>query len=164
MQLVTLTRILLLSIIKIPATTQVDVFSWVGLLYSLSVFCLGMRVVAVARGREHLEKLQQSVIAKGVPAQDFLPVVCDISKDVEVNALPRIVAKRWPESVGVDVLINNAGLSRENSSLVDGSTEMWVDMLAANVLGLSMCSREVVKVIQFDRLQKLFQQDHDVRG
>ena len=40
----------------------------------------GIRVVAVARRRERLEALQQELISKGVPIQDFLPVVCDITK------------------------------------------------------------------------------------
>lgn len=44
----------------------------------------------------------------GVPASEFLPVVCDLTKEAEVQALPRIVAKRWPGS-GIDVLVNNAG-------------------------------------------------------
>ena len=45
----------------------------------------------------------------GVPASEFLPVVCDLTKEAEVQALPRIVAKRWPGS-GIDVLVNNAGV------------------------------------------------------
>lgn len=105
-----------------------------------------MRVVAVARRRERLEKLQQALMDKGVPAKDFLPIVCDTSKEVEVSALPRIVAKRWPETPGVDVLVNNASVSKENGSLLDGSTDSWMEMIGANVLGVSMCSREIIKV------------------
>ena len=40
----------------------------------------GLRVVAVARRRERLEQLQQTLVAAGVPIADFLPVVCDITK------------------------------------------------------------------------------------
>ena len=36
-------------------------------------------------------------------------------------ALPRIIAKRWP-GAGVDVLVNNAGLGRNNAALWDGAT------------------------------------------
>jgi hypothetical protein len=54
--------------------------------------------------RERLEKLQQHVLKQGVAPSAFLPVVCDITKDAEVAALPKIVAKRWPDS-GIDVLV-----------------------------------------------------------
>jgi hypothetical protein len=54
--------------------------------------------------RERLEKLQAHVLRLGVPPASFLPVVCDITKDAEVAALPKIVAKRWPDC-GIDVLV-----------------------------------------------------------
>jgi hypothetical protein len=38
---------------------------------------------------------------------DFLPVVADITKEVEVQALPHIISRRWP-GAGIDVMINNA--------------------------------------------------------
>ncbi len=44
----------------------------------------GMRVVAVARRKERLEELQRHMHAMGVPLVNFLPVVCDITKEAEV--------------------------------------------------------------------------------
>ncbi|KAK9830639.1 hypothetical protein WJX81_008303 [Elliptochloris bilobata] len=104
----------------------------------------GLRVVAVARRRERLEALQQAVVAGGVPITEFLPVVCDITKEAEVVALPRIIAKRWP-GAGVDVLVNNAGLGRNNAALWDGATSSWVEMVSTNVLGVCMCTREALQ-------------------
>eukprot|EP00891_Asterochloris_glomerata_P009316 jgi/Astpho2/9316/fgenesh1_pm.00142_%23_1_t len=104
----------------------------------------GIRVVAVARRRERLEALQQELISKGVPIQDFLPVVCDITKEAEVVALPRIIVKRWPQA-GIDILVNNAGLGRNNAHLFDGKTASWVEMVSTNVLGVCMCAREAVQ-------------------
>ncbi|KIZ01051.1 guanylate kinase 1 [Monoraphidium neglectum] len=136
----------------------------------------GMRVVAVARRRERLEELQRLMLGPGVGLQavDFLPVVCDVTKEAEVQAafngrprsnpldggaqwsqqqlhaarllgaLPRIVLKRWPDR-GIDVLVNNAGLSRNNASLFDGNTSSWVEMVSTNLLGGCMTSREVVR-------------------
>jgi NAD(P)-dependent dehydrogenase (short-subunit alcohol dehydrogenase family) len=66
-------------------------------------------------------------------------------QEAEVVALPRIIVKRWPEA-GVDVLVNNAGLGRNNAHLLDGSTASWVEMISTNVLGLCMCTREAVQV------------------
>jgi guanylate kinase len=73
----------------------------------------GLRVVAVARRRQRLQELQQVVLSQavGMAPSDFLPVVCDVTKEAEVAALPKIILKHWPDA-GVDVLVNNAGLSR----------------------------------------------------
>ena len=60
-------------------------------------------------------------------------------------ALPRIIVKRWP-GAGVDILVNNAGLGRNNASLWEGSTASWVEMISTNVLGVCMCTREVLQV------------------
>ena len=60
-------------------------------------------------------------------------------------ALPRIIVKRWP-GAGIDVLVNNAGLGRNNAALWDGSTASWVEMISTNVLGVCMCTREALKV------------------
>lgn len=67
------------------------------------------------------------------------------AQEAEVVALPRIIVKRWPEA-GVDVLINNAGLGRNNASLWEGSTASWVEMISTNVLGVCMCTRETIQV------------------
>ena len=60
-------------------------------------------------------------------------------------ALPRIILKRWP-GAGVEVLVNNAGLGRNNAALWDGSTASWVEMISTNVLGVCMCTREAIQV------------------
>jgi NAD(P)-dependent dehydrogenase (short-subunit alcohol dehydrogenase family) len=61
-----------------------------------------------------------------------------------VVALPRIIAKRWP-GAGVDVLVNNAGMARNNAGLWDGATASWVEMVSTNVLGVCMCTREALQ-------------------
>ena len=63
----------------------------------------------------------------------------------QVATLPKIVAKRWPGS-GIDVLVNNAGMSRSNASLFDGDVGSWVMMLSTNVLGTCMCTKAVLQV------------------
>ncbi len=68
-----------------------------------------------------------------------------LKQEAEVVALPRIIVKRWP-GAGVDVLVNNAGMGRNNASLWDGSTASWVEMISTNVLGVCMCTREAIQV------------------
>ncbi|GIL48537.1 hypothetical protein Vafri_5038, partial [Volvox africanus] len=104
----------------------------------------GVRVVAVARRKNRLEELQRHMHSTGVPLVNFLPVVCDITKEAEVATLPKIVSKRWPDC-GVDILINNAGMSRNDASLFDGNIGSWVEMLSTNVLGTCMMTRAVIQ-------------------
>lgn len=62
----------------------------------------GVKVVAVARRRERLEALQQSLVDQGVPISDFLPVVCDITKVLLLTVNPTVftqVHPRWVEVI-----------------------------------------------------------------
>ena len=75
---------------------------------------------------------------------EFLPVICDVTREWEVAALPRIVRARWGEGVGVDILVNNAGMSRHDSALLDGNPASWAAMLNVNVLAPALLTRVVV--------------------
>jgi len=107
----------------------------------------GMRVLAVGRSREDLQKLKGIVVGCGNLAQNFLPVVCDTTKEEEVLSLRKIAQKRWPEAASIHILINISSHVRENACLIDGSSAAWVEMLNTNVLGTLMCSREVIKAM-----------------
>ena len=86
----------------------------------------------------------------------------------KVATLPKIVAKRWP-GLGIDVLVNNAGMSRNDGSLFEGSVSSWVEMLSTNVLGTCMCTREVLQVrgragfVQGGRETRLLQEGRRIR-
>ena len=116
---------------------------------SLALASSGLRVVAISRRKPQLEGLQEAVAASGVPLSDFLPVVCDLTKEAEVTALPRIVGRRWP-GAGIDILINAVGTSSSsgsiasNVSLVEGTSAAWVEAVSACVLGTALVCREVV--------------------
>lgn len=63
----------------------------------------------------------------------------------QVATLPKIVAKRWADA-GIDVLVNNAGMSRNDASLFEGNVASWVEMLSTNVLGTCMTTKAVLQV------------------
>jgi len=111
------------------------------------VFCeAGMRVIAIGNSREDMARLQSMVVENQiVQPQNFLPVVCDTSKEGEVLSLRRIAQQRWPKASSVDILINLASLSKAESSLIEGSAANWADVLSGNLLGMLLCSREVIK-------------------
>eukprot|EP01024_Parvocaulis_polyphysoides_P021756 TRINITY_DN2032_c0_g1_i1.p1 TRINITY_DN2032_c0_g1~~TRINITY_DN2032_c0_g1_i1.p1 ORF type:complete len:215 (+),score=18.41 TRINITY_DN2032_c0_g1_i1:269-913(+) len=76
----------------------------------------------------------------------FFQIVCDVTQEAEVIALPETVSNRM--SAGVDVLVNVAGLARRDAGYFDGRTDSWREMLNTNILGLSMCTREVLKQME----------------
>jgi NAD(P)-dependent dehydrogenase (short-subunit alcohol dehydrogenase family) len=67
-------------------------------------------MLAVNSCREKLQELRDMLLSPqvGMQPSDFLPVVCDVTKEGEVRNLPQIINKHWPNA-GIDVLINNAG-------------------------------------------------------
>lgn len=97
-----------------------------------------LQVVALARRKERLEELQNQLEAKG---KKIYPVQCDITKEEDV-----IAAFQWIKSnLGpIHVLINNAGVAKP-TSLLEGSTEQFKQILDTNVLGLTIATREAVQ-------------------
>ena len=63
----------------------------------------------------------------------FHPRVCDLSSEEDIRALFSWITAQ-PGLGGVDVCINNAGLST-SESLRAGSVQGWRTMLDVNVLG-----------------------------
>ena len=78
----------------------------------------GMRLIAVGRSREGLEKLQENLAQTGhnILAHNFLPVVCDMTKEGEVLSLRKIAQKRWPQASSVNVLVNIASRTQSSSA------------------------------------------------
>jgi NAD(P)-dependent dehydrogenase (short-subunit alcohol dehydrogenase family) len=120
----------------------------VGRELALALAAAGARVVAVSRGRAALEALQAEAAAAGAPPADFLAVACDVTKEAEVAALPRIVARRWP-GAGVDALVGAAAAPAAapggaSAALAGGATPAWVDAVSVDLLGAALVAREVV--------------------
>ncbi|XP_077996483.1 dehydrogenase/reductase SDR family member 11-like [Glandiceps talaboti] len=100
----------------------------------------GLKVYGCGRNVEAIRKLSdelKSTTAKGT----LHPIKCDLRQEHEILAMFDEIKK---SDGGVDVCINNAGLSHI-SSLLDGKTEDWREMLDVNILALCICTREAVK-------------------
>ena len=69
----------------------------------------------------------------------LLPVMCDVTKDAEVRTLVGLASSTFHRPPSI--LVNCAGLAKQPSGLMDGSTAAWVDMLSTNVLATAMCCR-----------------------
>lgn len=99
---------------------------------------LVLQVAALARRKERLEDIQRQLEAKG---KKIYPVQCDITKEEDI-----LSAFQWVKSnLGpIHVLINNAGVGKP-TTLVEGSTEQFRQIIETNVLGLAIATREAVQ-------------------
>ncbi|XP_069683484.1 dehydrogenase/reductase SDR family member 11-like isoform X2 [Periplaneta americana] len=69
---------------------------------------------------------------------------CDIGNESDIQE-----AFSWVKTNlgGVDILVNNAGCSF-NNTLRDGPEETWRQIFDLNVLGLSICTKEALKIMK----------------
>lgn len=98
----------------------------------------GGRLVFCARRQPAIEKLAREIRAGGGEAHAFVLDVRDAEGVARaLGALP----KDWQS---VDVLVNNAGLSRGLDPLQNGLLSDWNEMIDTNVKGLLHVTRAVV--------------------
>ena len=92
----------------------------------------GLRVVALARRQHKLEELQLSLPPK--LQKNFICRQCDVSQEDQV-----ISSFEWIEKNlgGTDVLLNNAGITRETELVKPGNTELLKQVMDTNVYGKS---------------------------
>lgn len=81
----------------------------------------GHQVLAVARREDRLA---------AIASERIQTVVCDVTRDEDVQALRDVAAK----SGGVSALVNNAGGAIGMDSVEDGSIDEWRQMFEVNVL------------------------------
>jgi len=97
----------------------------------------GLKVVGAARNVDKIQALADEL--RGHPGS-LMAIKCDVSKDADIMAMFAAIKQQHG---GVDVCINNAGMSH-NKSLLEGTPEQWREMVNINVVGLCLCTREAV--------------------
>jgi 3-hydroxy acid dehydrogenase / malonic semialdehyde reductase len=99
----------------------------------------GAKLILAARRLERLQQLADALV------KEFSIEIHLLQLDVrDRNAVESAIAtlpSAWSE---IDILINNAGLSRGLDKLHEGSFQDWEDMIDTNVKGLLYLSRYVV--------------------
>ena len=99
----------------------------------------GAKILMCARRAERLEKLAQTL------EFDYGAAVHYFQMDVrDQPAVEKAVAGLPPEWRAIEVLVNNAGLSRGLDKLPQGLLDDWDEMIDTNVKGLLYVSRAVV--------------------
>jgi 3-hydroxy acid dehydrogenase / malonic semialdehyde reductase len=100
---------------------------------------MGVRLLLCARRLDLLLELEAPLIAAG--AAGVLLFQLDVrDRGAVEDAMARLPAD-W---AGIDVLVNNAGLSRGMNKLYEDDPEDWEEMIDTNVKGLLYVTRAVV--------------------
>jgi 3-hydroxy acid dehydrogenase / malonic semialdehyde reductase len=99
----------------------------------------GARLLICARGEEKLQELQQTLLSAGAPAVHLFKL--DVQKRTDVEAAISGLPAEWKE---IDVLVNNAGLSRGLAKIYEDDPQNWEEMIDTNVKGLLYVTRCVV--------------------
>jgi 3-hydroxy acid dehydrogenase/malonic semialdehyde reductase len=99
----------------------------------------GARLLLCARRVERLDGLAESLRNEGCPAVHGFAL--DVRNNDAVNEAIGGLPEEWR---AIDVLINNAGLSRGLDPIHEGSIEDWDEMIDTNIKGLLYVSRAVI--------------------
>jgi len=99
----------------------------------------GARLLLCARRLELLQELEAPLIAAGAAAVSLFRL--DVRDHAAVDAAIAGLPEDWK---AIDVLVNNAGLSRGLSRLYEDDPENWDEMIDTNVKGLLAVTRAVV--------------------
>jgi 3-hydroxy acid dehydrogenase / malonic semialdehyde reductase len=99
----------------------------------------GAHLILAARRTDRLHRLAIALQAEfGVQTQVLPLDVCDRTQvETQLQSLP----EPWSK---IDVLINNAGLSRGLHKLYEGSIQDWEEMIDTNIKGLLYVTRSLV--------------------
>ena len=99
----------------------------------------GSRLLLVARRSDRLEELAKELGDRN--NTEVSTSTLDVRDRGAVDSWVQGLAPEWQE---IDVLVNNAGLSRGLSPLHEGEVEDWEEMIDTNVKGLLYVTRAVL--------------------
>jgi NADP-dependent 3-hydroxy acid dehydrogenase YdfG len=113
--------------------------SGIGAATALAFAAEGARLLLAARRLDKLAAVAEAALQRGAEA------VHTFSLDVRNrNAVAKAIAALPAEWAAIDVLVNNAGLSRGLEKLYQGNIDDWEEMIDTNVKGLLYVTRAVV--------------------
>lgn len=104
----------------------------------------GAAVVLAARGMEKLEALAGEIRDAG---GDAVPLRLDVAAAAEVPAQLKELPREYAD---VDIVVNNAGITRDNLMARMG-LEHWNEVLTTNLTGSFAVTREFVRVMMRKR-------------
>jgi NAD(P)-dependent dehydrogenase (short-subunit alcohol dehydrogenase family) len=128
-----------------PAAVVTGAGGGVGAEAALALAQAGFSVVLAGRRIDALRETGARLRDVGASA---LPVVCDVTDEHSVTGLFDTTVA---ELGHVDVLFNNAGIGMADKDLESVTLEEWNQVIATNVTGVFLCTREAVRVMKRQR-------------
>lgn len=99
----------------------------------------GARLILLARRKERLDEIARVLHEKY--GTEVLTIQCDVQNRTDVLASIDSLSESWK---AIDVLINNAGLSRGLDKLQSGLIDDWEEMIDTNIKGLLYMTRAIL--------------------
>ena len=99
----------------------------------------GARLILAARRIDRIRSVADSL--HGEFGVDTLPLELDVTRYAQVASVLGNLPQPW---AAIDILLNNAGLSRGLDKLHEGVLQDWEEMIDANVKGLLYVTRTVL--------------------
>ncbi len=99
----------------------------------------GARLILAARRMDRLQALAPELAEAGAAGTHLIEL--DVSKGPEVRSKLGSLPEDW---AAIDVLVNNAGLSRGTDKVHEADPSDWDEMIDTNVKGLLYVTRAVV--------------------
>ena len=99
----------------------------------------GARLILWARRSDRLQELAKDLHTRH--GAEIITEVVDVRSRDAVEAAVKALPDSWRN---IDVLINNAGLSRGLSPFHEGSHQDWEEMIDTNIKGLIYVSRAII--------------------
>ena len=96
----------------------------------------GAKLILVARRKERLEELAKELNNTSVHC-----LALDVCDRISVQSALANLPEAWS---AIDILINNAGLSRGLNKLQDGEIQDWEEMIDTNIKGVLYLTRCIV--------------------
>jgi 3-hydroxy acid dehydrogenase/malonic semialdehyde reductase len=102
----------------------------------------GAKVILAARRWERLQQLQDELILKFHAQPEKINLLqLDVRDRAAVESAISSLSPSWSD---IDILINNAGLSRGLDKLHEGKIQDWEEMIDTNIKGLLYVTRVIV--------------------
>lgn len=105
----------------------------------------GAAVVITARDAALLREAAQAMTAAGATV---LAVVADVSSEAQVQ---HVFAQTMERFGRLDLLVNNAGTWAGYGPLDEMTLEAWENVMAVNLRGPFLCTREAMKIMKAQR-------------
>jgi serine 3-dehydrogenase len=99
----------------------------------------GARLVLSARRKDRLDTLIREL--KTAYGTDAIAIQLDVRQQPAVEKAVQALPQSWQD---IEILVNNAGLSRGLDKLHEGKLQDWEEMIDTNVKGLLYVSRAVI--------------------